>query len=234
MKFTMLAATAIGLLAATPGLSADRTYDLPPFTAIDISSGVDAMVTVGGTQSISATARNAADLDDLTVEVVDGTLKVGRDWDILDIFEAFSDRDIRFTIAAPSLISAVASSGADVDVSGLSGDSVRIEASSGADLKSTDMRATSITVEISSGSDLEANGTCTTLDVRISSGADADLDELVCTDVTIDASSGSDASVHASGSLKASASSGAEIAVHGKPATTDIQESSGGGVDLED
>lgn len=234
MKLTILAATAIGLLAATPGLGADRTYDLAPFTAIDISSGVHATVTVGGTQSVAASARNAADLDELTVEVVDGTLKVGRDWDILDIFEGLVDRDIRFNIAAPSLTSAEASSGADVEVSGLSGDTVRIEASSGADLRSTDMRATTIQVEVSSGSDVDANGTCTTLDLRASSGADADLENLACTDATIDASSGSDVTLRAGGSLKAEASSGAEITVRGKPATTEIEESSGGSVDLED
>jgi hypothetical protein len=229
------AAAALLIAAPAAGLAADRTYpDLPPFTAIDIAAGVDATVTVGGAQSVSASARDAADLDELKVEVRDGTLRVWRDWDILDIFEGFGDRETRMTISAPALDGAEASAGSDVDVSGLSGDTVWIEASSGADLKATDIRAVTVDAGASSGADLSANGSCTTLDLDISSGADAEFEDLACTDAEVEASSGSDVTVRVTGTLKAEASSGAGISVKGKPAKTEIDENSGGSVTLED
>lgn len=61
MKQHLLAAATLAVLAAAPGssLAADRTWaDLPPFTGIDISSGIDAVVTVGPTQSVAGTAAN--------------------------------------------------------------------------------------------------------------------------------------------------------------------------------
>lgn len=232
-----LAAAAVALLAAAPAttFAADRAYnDLPPFTAVDISSGIDAVVTVGGSQSVTAVAPNAADLDELNVEVRDGTLKIWRDWDFFDLFEGIGERETRFTIAAPALNSAAASSGSDVDVSGLSGETVWLESSSGADLKATDIQATNVDVDVSSGADLKANGTCTTLDLNVSSGADAELGDLACTNAEVEASSGSDVTLRVNGSLKAEASSGAGISVKGKPAKTEIDESSGGSVTLED
>ena len=237
MRQYLLGAATAALLIAAPvaGLAADRTYpDLPAFTAIDISSGVDAIVTVGGAQAVSASAPNPVDLEELKVEVKDGRLRVWRDWDILDIFEDLGNRDTKMTISVPALDSAEASAGSDVDVSGLSGDTVWIEVSSGADLKATDIQATTVDAGASSGADLSANGTCTTLDLDISSGADANLVDLACTDAEVEASSGSDVSLRATGTLKAEASSGAGISVKGKPAKTEIDESSGGSVTLED
>lgn len=230
-----LLATMAAFLAATPALAVDRTFDdLPAFTGIHIASGIDAVVTAGPAQSVVGSAPDARDLDELKIEVRDGTLKIWRDWDLFDLFGDMGDRNTHFTITAPSLNSAGASSGADVDVSGLSGDKVWLEASSGADLNATDIQATHIDVDVSSGADLSANGTCTTLDVDVSSGAHAGLDNLACTDGEVEASSGSGANVHLSGSLKAEASSGAGITVKGKPASTAVEESSGGSVTIED
>lgn len=231
----VLAAGAVALAIAIPGvgLAADRTYDLPPFTAIDISAGVDAVVTVGGSQSVAATARDHSSLDELRVEVRDGTLKVWRDWDILDLFE-FGRDETKMTISAPTLTGAESSAGADVAVSGLSGETVWLEASSGADLKATDMQATNVEIDVSSGADLSANGTCTSLDVEISSGAHAEIADLACTDAEVEASSGAGVTLRASGSLRAEASSGADITVKGKPKTSNVEESSGGEVTIED
>lgn len=235
MKHPYLVAGAVlALLIPAAASAADRTYDLPEFTAVDISSGIDAQITVGGTQSIAATARDEAELDELKIDVQDGTLKVWRDWDLFSLLDSLGDdTETRLVIAVPTLTSANADSGSDVAVSGMSGDAISLEASSGADLHATDIRAVSIDVNASSGSDLQANGTCTTLAVNVSSGSNADLEDLACTDADVNASSGSDVELRASGSLKANASSGADISVRGNPATRDIEESSGGGVDFE-
>lgn len=231
--FLSVGTMALAMAIPGAGLAADRTYDLPLFTAIDISAGVDAVVTVGGSQSVAATAADDAILRELRVEVRDGTLKVWRDWDILDLFE-IGPKDTSMTITAPSLTGAEASAGADVAVSGLTGERVLLEASSGADLKATDMQATTVEIDVSSGADLSANGTCTRVDIDVSSGARAEVDDLACTDAKVEASSGANVTLRASGSLRAEASSGADIRVRGKPANSRVEESSGGKVTIGD
>ena len=127
-----------------------------------------------------------------------------------------------------------ASAGADVAVSGLTGERILLDASSGADLRATDMQATTVEIEVSSGADLSANGTCTSLDVDVSSGAHAEVGDLACTDAEVEASSGANVTLRASGSLRAKASSGADITVRGKPANARVEESSGGKVTIGD
>jgi hypothetical protein len=228
------AAAALLLTIPTTGYAAEKTYDLAAFTAIDVAAGIDAQVTVGGAQKIVATSSDQREIDELRVEVKDGKLSIWRDWDIFDLFENMSDHQTKVTIAVPALTSAEASSGSDLEVSGMDGDSIMLESSSGADLDATDIRALTISINASSGADLSANGTCTTLAVEASSGASVDLDDLACTDAKAEVSSGADIDLRASGTLKAEASSGGGISVKGKPARTEIDENSGGSVDLGD
>lgn len=236
MRLLYPLAGAVALLLTVPsaGLAAEKTYALPAFTAISVASGIDAQVTVGGAQKIVATSNDQREIDDLKIEVRGGELHIWRDWDLLDLFDGMADHQTRVTISVPTLTSAEASSGADVDVSGMDGDAITLESSSGADLDATDVRAVTITANASSGADLSANGTCTTLTVESSSGATADLDDLACTDAIAEASSGADIDLRVTGALKAEASSGGGISVSGKPASTEIEQSSGGHVDLGD
>ena len=236
MRLLYPVAGAMALLLTVPGIgfAAEKAYDLPAFTAIDVAAGVDAQVTVGGAQKIFATSKDEREIDELRIEVKDGKLSVWRDWGILDLFDGMADHDTKITVSVPTLTSAEASSGADVDVSGMDGDAISIESSSGADLDATDIRALTITANASSGADLSANGTCTTLTVEASSGGSVDVDDLACTDAKAEVSSGADIDLRVSGKLTAEASSGGSISVKGKPASTEIEESSGGSVDLDD
>ncbi len=234
MRLLYPMAGVVALLLTTPGFAADQTYnDLPAFTAIHVASGIDAVVTVGPAQSVAASAPTAEHLADIKVEVRDGTLKVWRDWDFFDLFGDRGDTQTRFTITAPKLESADASSGADIEVNGLTGENVWLEASSGAGLKAIGVQATNVEVDVSSGGQITADGTCTTLEVDTSSGAGAHLHDLACTHAEAEASSGSSARISITGDLRAKASSGAGISVQGKPTTTKIDESSGGHVDLQ-
>jgi len=51
-----------------------KTFEVAPFSGVDISSGLNADITVGPTVSVSAQARDPRDLDDLRVEVRDDRL----------------------------------------------------------------------------------------------------------------------------------------------------------------
>jgi hypothetical protein len=238
MQLLAKAAVAAVLCLAAPAtaLAASKTFDVEPFTAIEISSGIDAIVTVGGaTQSVVAESPKQEELDELIVEVRDGKFHAHTDRDFFDLFDwAESDRQTRITITVPALTAAEANSGADIDVSGISGDSVRLASSSGADLEATAVSGKSFDLNSSSGADLTVAGTCESARVDVSSGSDLHADKLLCADVEANASSGSDAEVYASASIRANVSSGASIDVYGKPATVEDEVSSGGEVRLRD
>lgn len=229
----LAAASAALLLLAAPALAETRTIELPAFTALDISSGIDAIVTVGGTQSITAEATDKRLLDDLQLKVEGNTLKAYYDWSFFDLF-SFGDRDqIKLTIAVPALTKVEASAGSDVEATGVTGDTLRFNASSGADLSLKAVAGKSIDLNASSGAGLKIEGTCETGTANASSGSDLEADDLLCATMDANASSGSDLDAYASKSVKANASSGSDLTIHGNPAEVEQESSSGSDVKIE-
>lgn len=221
------------MLAAVSGaaFAQSKTFEVTPFTGVDISSGLDADISVGGTVSVSAHSRDPEYLNDLKVEVRNNRLYAWIDRNILD-FRFGDDRRVMLSITVPSLDFIEASGGSDVKANALGGDRVEAHASGGADLDIAGIKATALAAEASSGSDLTLAGTCATAAFDVSSGSDLNATDLKCVDVTINASSGSDAEIFASGSLTANASSGADLTVHGSPKSVKQDTSSGAGVKI--
>lgn len=230
MKRLVPAATAALLVTAPLAAgAAERTFDLPAFTEIGISSGIDAVVTVGGTeQTVVATSPRQDELDELLVDVSGGRLNAHVDWNLLDIFDFVGgDRQIVITIKVPALSYANADSGADIDVTGMGGDLVTLRSSSGSDVDVKAAAGKRYDIESSSGSDLTIDGTCEGARISVSSGSNLRADRLLCADVQADVSSGSDADIFASQSIKADASSGSDLTVYGSPTDTTLNSSSG-------
>jgi hypothetical protein len=227
----LLAASAATMMLALPAAAESQTIDLPPFTSVDVSSGIDAVVTVGGAQSVTVEAPTTGILDEVQFRVDNGTLKAWIDWSIFDLFSLGADRQITLTIAAPEITGAEASAGSDVDVSGAAGDRLSFGVSSGADLTATAVAGGSMNLEASSGAGLHIDGTCTSADIEASSGAGIDAGALLCADVEVEVSSGASAVIFASASVDAEASSGGDVVVHGNPTKFQTDSSSGGDVE---
>jgi len=229
----LVAASAALLLAAAPALAETRTIELPAFTALDISSGIDAIVTVGGAQSITVEAKDKRLLDDLQLKVDGDTLKAYFDWSLFDIF-SFGDRDkIKLTITVPALDKIEASAGSDVEATGVTGDNLEFGSSSGAELTLRAVAGQAIDLNASSGAGLRIDGTCVDGKANSSSGSDLDAEHLTCATMDANSSSGSDLEVHASKSVKANASSGSDLTIYGNPAEVDQEASSGSDIKLE-
>lgn len=221
----------VAALAAGSAFAADRTYDVAPFEAVSVSTGISAIVDVGEAQSIRAEAPNTAILDRLNVEVRDGRLDVSLKWNFMDwIFNIGSNKGVVIHIGAPTLTSADAGAGADLDVNGMTGEALSLNASSGASLAALDVSGTRVSLNASSGGGLTARGTCDQLIAGASSGGGVEAQQLACINVDVDASSGGHASVNASKSLNADASSGGSITVYGKSLEVQVESSSGGSV----
>lgn len=231
---SVTAAAAALLVTAGAASAAPKTLDLAPFSKIEITSGIDAIVTIGETQSVVADSPYQEQLDELKVEVSGDRLKAWVDWNIFDLFDFGAERKIVLTIVVPALTEINANSGADVDATGISGNELALRASSGADLDIKGATASRYDIDSSSGSDLDVEGTCSSAKVVASSGSNIRADKLLCLDVDANASSGSDIDVFASAGLKANGSSGSDITVYGKPLSTEVETSSGADITIED
>lgn len=233
MPRIMISAALVAALLSSPAWAESRTMELPAFTAVDISSGLDAKVSIGP-QAVTVEARNAADLDELELYVENGVLKAHTEWDLLKLLEAPVDRDIRLTISAPALTGVTATAGSDVEAAGIAGDELTFKAFSGADLTLTAVSGKIVNLETAAGADLNAEGTCETGRAKADAGASLSAVGLKCADMTVSGAAGSDIEVFASKSVKADALAGASITVSGKPARVEQSGFAGGDVTIEE
>ena len=231
-----------GLMLSTSAFAQSRDFDVSDFDRVDIATGLDARITQGDGFSVSAQSRSQDAIDNLQVSVDDGVLSARFDQSFLDFIISGglvgqllnSGNAITIDITLPELAGVAASSGADVEVRGITSPALDLDASSGADIPVVEAVIGTGRFNASSGSDMEIAGTADAIEVDASSGSDIDADDLVAESVVAGASSGANISVHATTRLRAEASSGGDIEVHGNPAEREVDESSGGGIAFED
>jgi hypothetical protein len=164
---------------------------------------------------------------------------------------AVSSSSVLILAGQAGQVSLRASSSGDLDASKLESESLKLDASSSADVlalvrngtldidasSSADVAVTAfassrVSVHASSSADVELTGSCETLDITASSSADVAAHALPCTTGKVQASSGADIAAFLKGSVEASASSGGGIDVSGNPPSRDVNESSGGHVEI--
>lgn len=217
------------LFMAGSAAAETRTFDVGSFTEIDVSGGLDVEFTTGGAQSVTVLNKKD-DFSDIIVEVKGDTLVLKRkkkNWGGWKKRQQYL-----VTVSAPVLSAIEASSGSDVDGSGLSG-AVSIDASSGADVDISDIQAKTVGLESSSGSDITVSGTCSDVRADSSSGSDISAKALKCETARAEASSGSDISLYATKTVSADVSSGADVDVYGSPTDVRSDKSSGGSVNIK-
>lgn len=237
----IMAATA-GLMISTAAYADSKTYELTGFDRIDIATGLDAVVKLGDSFSVTATSNSAQALDNLQLTVDDGVLAARFDQSFLDFIVngglvgmlLSNGNALTIEVTLPALAGIDASSGADIRAAGLTATELDLKASSGAGIEVSDATLGLVTVESSSGADIDISGTADSIDAQASSGADIDAEKLVASSASASVSSGADVSVHATERIKAEASSGGGISVYGNPANRDVDTSSGGDVNFDD
>jgi hypothetical protein len=228
-KLPIVAAAAALALYSTSAFAETRTLDVGPFTGIEITSGINAVVTVGGAQSVVAEAPGTSDFDDFKFEVRDGVLHVWYDWNITRIFD-FSDRNMKLTIAVPALDAVASTSGATVNATGIAGDHLKLEVTSGASADIAGAAAKTYDLQVTTGSHLSIGGSCDSLHAEVTTGAHADAKDLICDDVVAEATTGANFVITANGTIDAETTTGANVVVYGGPKVNHLESSTGGSV----
>lgn len=195
----ILAASA--LVLASAGIANAEVRNVGSFTKVEANAGTDVEVSVGGGFRVEVTGRDADRIvtrvegDTLVVEPVRGWSWRGR-------------RQANIRVSMPRVSGLSASSGADLNVTGVNGGDIELDSSSGADLR--------------------VSGRCNSFSADASSGSDIHAEDLRCESGSVDVSSGADARVYATGRLDVDASSGGGVQAYGNPGIGNIDLSSGG------
>lgn len=196
----ILAGCALVIASAGAAYAEPRSHS--GFTRVDASAGTDVEVQVGPGFSVDVSGPGA---DRVVTRVSGDTLIVERRRGL-----SWSSPRAHVRVTMPRVEGLSASSGADLNVSGVDSPSIDLDASSGADLR--------------------VSGRCGSFRADASSGADIHAQDLRCENGSVDVSSGADARVYATGRLDVDASSGADVVAYGNPGIGNIDLSSGGGL----
>ena len=222
-------------------MAESRTYDLSGFDTVNVSTGVRAIVTVGGAHSVRIEARDIATLDRLDVSVVGGRLHIGfarsfldfiLNGGLVDLLRFGPDFNITAYVALPTLNGAEASSGGQIEASNVKSDRLRLDASSGGQVTLLAIAAGDVRAQSSSGGRVEIEGTAGELDASASSGGNLRADRLTAERGRLEASSGGSLEANISTRVRANASSGGHVEIFGNPGERDVNSSSGGHVSI--
>jgi hypothetical protein len=235
MNRRMTIALAAVLVSQAAAAAETREFDLPTFDEVYVSSGIKAEISVGGDQSVRIEAESRQDFRRLDVRVRNGKLMIDLE---RGFFESLRDwmsegPNITAYVTAPAVTELGASSGARATAKGMKGRYLTLTASSGAHVTVSELDGEEVSSDASSGGSVDVAGTCTRLDAAASSGGHLDLARLACKEVHVDVSSGASASVFASESLDANASSGGHVRVTGGPHEVNTSTSAGGDVTID-
>lgn len=221
-----------GLLAAGPALAqtAPEVRPVASFHALEVSSGIELVLTAGEPQRVEVSADTPENLARLKTSVSpDGVLQVRFEQDKSERYRNRRDHKLRAYVTAARLTALKASSGASVEVKGpYATDELQLDLSSGATLKG-DFTAAAVQARLSSGSTATVGGSAQRLDVSASSGSVFGGNKLQAAVCEASASSGGNIATAVEKTLTAEASSGGGISYSGSPQVTK-RTSSGGSV----
>lgn len=179
------------------------------FDGVNASQGFDVEIKIGSVQEVTIEADDNL-IGQVETKVSGGVLKISLDE------HNVNSAHLKAFITVPSINMLKASSAATIiskDQLTLNGE-MDIEASSASKIVAN-VNAPMIKAHTSSGSTIQLSGRTKDLDAQSSSGASIDAFELLSENTKVNCSSGASAHIHASLSLDASASSGANISYRG-------------------
>ncbi|WP_022929693.1 head GIN domain-containing protein [Patulibacter americanus] len=193
----VLAAAAVIGCGADGGPAASTIRTLTAVDAIDAEGGLRVVVVRGERASVRIEGPES-EVEDVTVDVEDGTLRLDGDDD--GLFGIGTGQRATATVTLPRLRA--------VDVGGA------------VDLRVDDLGGEALELRAAGGSDVAGSGRVGELTATSSGGADVDLGELVARDVTLAVSGGADVAVHASRKLDVDVSGGGDVTYAGDPKVT--------------
>jgi hypothetical protein len=201
-----------------------ETRQVGNFSAIDVSSGIDLVLSQGDKINVVAEARNDQILESILTEVEGNTLKIYcRD-------KMFKPGSRTVYVTFSNLEGIKATGGSDVNAeSTVSVPKLEIAAHGGSDV-SLEIQADKLTCILSGGSDADLKGKIREFTAEASGGSDLKAKELVTEICNLEVSGGSDGYITVNGTLNVKASGGSDVTYYGNAQIKNINASGGADV----
>lgn len=218
------------LMAATAVLAEQQSYDMSGFDEVEVSAGVEVIVTIGDDFRVMGEAISG-DIDNLDIMQKGNRLMISRDanrltdWSLLGFLRP--DDKFVVTVAMPNLKALESTSGSVVDVSGAAHSLAAVTSTSGSEITISDAAVDQIRLSATSGSALSISGTCDAVEATATSGASLTAQSLSCAFAKLDVTSGASLSAFADKSAEIAASSGASLTLYGGAEVTKQSVTSG-------
>ena len=193
------------------------------FMAIDASQGIDVILTIG--ESVSLSVEADENLHDIIItEVKNGTLHVYADKNI------WNAKSRKVHVTAPSINEVHADSGAEViSKNTIVAEDFSVSATSGSDVRLA-LNVTNLTCKTTSGADARLKGKAINFTASSSSGSDIKAQGLESEICNVKVSSGADVYVNVTEKLDANATSGGDIKYTGNPKSVKQNASASGSI----
>ncbi|MBA15184.1 MAG: DUF2807 domain-containing protein [Sphingomonas sp.] len=211
--------------ARSSGQHATRDFATSDFTQVDLRGSDDVSVVIGQDFKVHAEG-DSKDIERLRIEVVDGTLRIGRessrDW------SWGSSDDLRITVTMPRITGASVSGSGDMDVERGEGDFAGDVSGSG-NLNIRALQAGRAALSISGSGDIDAAGAAQSLTASISGSGDIDAEGLTASQANVSVNGSGDISARVNGNAVVSISGSGDVDLGGG-ATCTVNKSGSGDV----
>lgn len=193
-----LSAGAVAILLAGSALAAESTqkYDLKGFTGIEVDGHVEMEVKVGKKFYVEVSGRER-DMENLIVEVEDGTLRIYKKRGRRGGWFRDRSRELNAVIHLPKLNS--------VEIDGMS------------DAKISNIDSDKFSLDIDGHGDLTLTGKCGRADIEIDGHADIDARDFKCEDVVLDVDGHGNIELFAGKTLSIDINGHGDVEVYGNP-----------------
>ena len=201
-----------------------ETRHVDNFSRINVSSGIDLIISQGDRTDVVAEARNDEMLESILTEVDGNTLK------IYSKQKTFKPGPRKVYVTCRDIDGIKATGGSDISAeSVIKVSNLEISAHGGSDVR-MEIKADELRCEISGGSDADFIGEVMKFTAVASGGSDIRAKELIAENCDLEVSGGSDASITVNNELDVQASGGSDVTYYGDAKIKNVNASGGSDV----
>jgi hypothetical protein len=201
-----------------------ETRHADDFSRINVSSGIDLIISQGNKVHVVAEARNSEMLESILTEIEGNTLK------IYSKKKMFKPGQRKVYVTFRNIDGIKATGGSDITAeSVINVSSLEIGAHGGSDVE-MEIKSDDLQCKITGGSDADLKGEVKEFTAEANGGSDIKAKELITENCSLNISGGSDAYITVNSELNVEASGGSDVTYYGNAKIKNINSSGGSDV----
>jgi hypothetical protein len=195
---------------STPLGRASRTFQAGNFDRIELTGTPEVVVAVGGQPSVRADG-DAADLDLLQIEVVDGSLRIGTRPGV----QTGPQRPVLVHVTVPALRGAAITGTGDINIDHVEGQAFSATVGGTGDLDVRQLRVTEASFSVTGAGGIRASGGASRTTASLNGTGDLSLSGFETTDATVSLVGTGDIALRATGTAQVQVTGTGDVTIAG-------------------